>query len=194
MRTILAILLAAMMLAVPLALAKESAEADDDDGADKAAKEKSGKSGRDENKTRDGHNETADDANESHDEDDDANKTKEASNKTRGGKRADEHNETSGDGKERANKTERLAARQARADLFDSLLARLQGLRTSWLENATAIRAECHAIETGENATENKTRAQCIRDGYAAWREDNRAAIEDLRADLKALAKGGRDE
>lgn len=62
--------------------------------------------------------------------------------------------------------------------------ARLRDLRASWLENATAIREECHAAEKpGENATKEERRAwaHCIRDAYKAWFDVLRAEKREAK-------------
>lgn len=62
--------------------------------------------------------------------------------------------------------------------------ARLRELRASWLENATAIREECHAAEKpGENATKEERRewAHCIRDAYKAWFDILRAERREAK-------------
>ena len=77
----------------------------------------------------------------------------------------------------------RTAARESfaenRSALLQTFLDRLHAARTSWLENATKIREDCHA--------DNESAPQCVRDGYRAWREANRGEIKDLRAQLRAL-------
>lgn len=59
--------------------------------------------------------------------------------------------------------------------------ATMKALRTSWLENASAIRESCHAAEKpGNNSTKDARTswAHCIRDGYKSF-------LEQLRADRK---------
>lgn len=65
-------------------------------------------------------------------------------------------------------------------------LDRLRALRASWLENATAIRAECRAdAEDADRANSTKEErlayAHCIRDGYRAWRVAWVAEMRELR-------------
>lgn len=79
--------------------------------------------------------------------------------------------------------------RGARAAAMETFLAKLHALRASWLDNATKVREACHAQDAGDNMTkeQREARAHCIRDGYAGWREQSRAQMRDLRAQLRAM-------
>lgn len=166
MRTLLAILFVALLVAAPLAIAERGSDksrADDDDRRHRGAEIASNES--DDNETED----------ESEDEsDDDANATR-------------RHRDGRGDSDARRADAESVKAN--RTAILDGILERLHALRASWLENATAIRESCHAQTLDDNATqEDRTAAShCIRDGYAEWRAERRAEMKELRAELRAL-------
>ena len=74
-------------------------------------------------------------------------------------------NETSDD----ARKADKAEKAETRRSLAESFRAKLQQWRDAWKENATSIRAACHAVEPDQaNSTkeEHKAWAHCIRDGY----------------------------
>ncbi|HUR68057.1 MAG TPA: hypothetical protein VM370_02340 [Candidatus Thermoplasmatota archaeon] len=180
--TLLAILLAIFLLAVPVALAtgdhggsrgRSSAHATDTDADD------------------DGANETDDDADDA-DEDE--------------GAHADEGDDN--DDASDAPSEKRLAAKDARdarssaragpaserRALIQDFLESLHAIRASWHENATAIREACHSDDSFDHANATKdertARAHCIRDGFSEWRAERRADLKELRAELREIMGG----
>lgn len=108
------------------------------------------------------------------------------------GQSEDHGNETAA-----ANNAERTAWRENatanRTAALAALRENMTSLREAWKENATKIRETCHnATIDRENATqEQRTEfAQCIRTGYAEWRDAQAAKIEDLREAFRALLRG----
>lgn len=79
-------------------------------------------------------------------------------------------------------------AQHGKKPAFATWHATMKALLTSWLENATKVRADCHAAEKDDNATkeERLAAAHCIRDGYKAFFEHLRADREAARADAHA--------
>lgn len=102
---------------------------------------------------------------------------------------AREHNES-----REARHAARENATANRTAAMERFLTALHALRESWLENATKVRDTCkdaafdRANATSEERAEN---AQCIRDGYADWREQYRAELREMRAQLKELLSWG---
>lgn len=86
----------------------------------------------------------------------------------------------------REERKERAFDRTAWADRFAAL-------RLSIRENATAIRAECHAMTepSSGNLTkeDKKDRAHCIRDGYKALFEVLREELRAMRLLVRAEAR-----
>lgn len=83
-----------------------------------------------------------------------------------------------------------------RAAFIDALRAQLQKWRDAWKENATAIRASCHAVAPDhENATKEEHRAwaHCIRDGYHSFLEALRLERKAWRAEWRADWHGAHD-
>lgn len=73
---------------------------------------------------------------------------------------------------------------------------RMRELRESWRENASEIRESCHAMEKpGENATKDDrlAKAQCIKEGYAAWFKTLRAERKEAKLEMKEQRQAARD-
>ena len=169
---LLALLLAMTLFVVPAALADDGD--DDDDASDDAGgshrSERSQGHGPRDNESDD--NETDDDADaEDEDEDDDA-------------------DDNAHDGRNETRAAEREAFRAEHKALVHAFVAALKDLHASWHENATAIREGCHSADLDhKNASkEDRTEhAQCVKDGYAAWRAERRADLKELREELREL-------
>lgn len=172
MRTLLAILFVALLAAAPLAIAERGSDkARGHASDDRAELEAEANHADDDNETDE--NETEDDA------DDDANATH-------------QHRARDGRAESEARRAEAEGLHANRSALVESFVARLQSFRTSWLENASAVREACHAQAPDGNASddEHASAAHCVRDGYAEWRAERRAELKELRLELLSLFQG----